>query len=113
MDVKFDFKTPYFFLLSLFGVIFILSLSNIIKSNIVLYYSVYAILLCVIVWVISLDYDFKRDIIRNNVFECEDVVEGYGFGINGIFKVRQKMIHLQQFLILLLILGFVAIYIFF
>ncbi|CAG0998735.1 hypothetical protein METP1_02739 [Methanosarcinales archaeon] len=59
MNIEFNYKTVHFYLLSLFSIILILSLTNAINSNfinIVRNYSIFGIISCIFVW--ALDEQF-------------------------------------------------------
>lgn len=55
MNVEFNYKTVHFYLLSLFSILFILSLTNAINSsivNIVRNYSLFGIICCTLSWIV-------------------------------------------------------------
>jgi cytochrome b len=50
MNIEFNYKTIPFYFLSLFSIVLILSLTNFIKYDFALYYSIVAIVICVAFW---------------------------------------------------------------
>lgn len=97
MKTEFNYNNPYFYFLSLFSVILILSLSDIISSEFALHYSILGITICVIVWVVDSYYYYEIEIMQNSDNE---------FGISD--KLEQR-IQLQGVLIISLLLIFVIL----
>jgi hypothetical protein len=62
MNVEFNYKTVHFYLLSLFGIILILSLTNAVNSsivNVVRNYSIFGIIFCTLSWIV-IEYIYDR-----------------------------------------------------
>jgi len=53
MDLKFNYKTLYFFLLSFFGIIIILGLSGTINNKSAFNYSIFGLISSLIIWLID------------------------------------------------------------
>lgn len=53
MELKFNYERVYFFLLSLFGIILVLSLMGQINSNLAREYSIFGIAVCIAAWIID------------------------------------------------------------
>lgn len=54
MNIEFNYRTVHFYLLSLFGILLILSLTNVINSNFtntVRNYSIFGIIFCTLAWI--------------------------------------------------------------
>ena len=66
MKIEFNYKNPYFYFLSIFSIILILSLSNIVNSKFALYYSILGIMICVLVWTIDLYYYYEIEKIQSS-----------------------------------------------
>ena len=66
MEPQFNYKNVYLFLLSLFGIILILSLLGQINSNFAGYYSIIGIIVCVVVWISDEKIIHEAGTIRNS-----------------------------------------------
>lgn len=66
MEFKFNYKTVYFFLLSLFGIIILLSLLHYIDNTFALKYSIFGLILSIIIWLVDEQIIHKAKEITNS-----------------------------------------------
>ena len=64
MNIEFNYKTIPFYFLSLFSILFIFSITNFIKYDFALYYSIFAIVICVAFWLNENKIRSDADVIR-------------------------------------------------
>ena len=68
MEFEFNYKTVYFFLLSLFGVIILLFLLHYINNSFALKYSLFGLILSLIIWLVDEQIIHKAEKITNSGF---------------------------------------------
>jgi len=101
--MELNYKSVYFFLLSLFGIILILTLLEKINSNFATIYSIIGTVTCIIVWIIDDQIVYEADRIKNQ--------PAYPTPYHGrkIHEILGKRITLTVCLVVILSLEFVLL----